>query len=112
MYRGPALALCSSCVGFQHFCICLGRVTWHFELCCFLLKSFPMYAINVPIQTDGFQETKLVPFPSPLEMCMCMSWGGVCSAVFQWWDGPALSQAYLGNTAFPCSHPTYMTRVQ
>lgn len=100
VYLGPALALCSSCVGFQHFCICLGCVTWHFKMCCFLLRSLPMYAFNVPCQTDDFQETKLVPLPKSLEMHMCVPRGNVCSAIFQWWDGQAPSQAYHGIAAF------------
>lgn len=60
-----------------------------------------MYAFSVPCQTEGFQEPKLVPSPRSLEMCMCVPYGNVCSAIFQGWDGLALGQAYCGITAFP-----------
>ena len=61
-----------------------------------------MYAFSVSCQTDGFQETELVPLLNSLAMRMCVPRGNVCFAIFQWWDGPARSQVYPGITAFPC----------
>jgi hypothetical protein len=51
----------------------LGCVTWHFSMCCFLIRSFSVYILSVPCLTDSFQGTRL-PHPQFLEnVCVCVS---------------------------------------
>lgn len=67
---GPAMSL-GGCVGFHHFCMCLGCVTWHFQTCFFLLRSFPMYALSAPARLRAFKTPSLSHPPGPWK-CVCV----------------------------------------